>query len=71
MEGAEETAATEETPEVDQEVKIEGVEVLEEAEPEGDEPWVPNIHRRWKDHATFTISLVQNRGHALTSRTVQ
>ena len=71
MEGAEETAATEETPEVDQEVKIEGVEVLEEAEPEEDEPWVPDTHKLWKDHATFTINLDQNLGHARTSRTAQ
>ena len=29
-------------------------------------PWVPSILKPWKGPASFTISMVRRRGHALT-----
>ena len=50
------------------EVKIEVVEDLHEAEAEEVEPWVPDTHKLWKVRATFIINLDQKLGHVLTSK---
>ena len=60
----------EETPEEPTEVKIEEVEVIhaELVEDVGEELWVQDIHKLWKDHATSIINLDQKLGHVLTSK---
>ena len=44
----------------------EDVEVAEEVA-----SWVPSTPKPWKDHASFTINMVQSRGHVLTKKSAQ